>query len=109
MRMHWAGAISAVFQPAVIGGLPAGERTADSNPWHAFSAAWNAGDRMSTVSGPTGFRDAVGSESPENLDHTLNSYAAEGWRVISSFTASSLWKSGSAQIMVLLERETPAS
>jgi hypothetical protein len=50
-----------------------------------------------------------GKFSPENLEHALNSYAAEGWRVVGSFTASSLWKSFHSQIMVVLERETPAS
>lgn len=49
-----------------------------------------------------------GKFSPENLERTLNSYAAEGWRVVSSFTAASVWKSGSAQIMVILERDTSA-
>jgi hypothetical protein len=51
----------------------------------------------------------AGKFSPENLERTLNSYAAEGWRVASSFTASSPWKSFHAQIMVVLERETPAN
>ena len=50
-----------------------------------------------------------GKFSPETLEHTLNSYAAEGWRVVSGFTTSSPWTLSTAQIMVLLERETPAS
>jgi hypothetical protein len=40
--------------------------------------------------------------SPENLEHTLNSYAAEGWRVASSFTWSSPWTLSTSQVMVLL-------
>jgi len=51
----------------------------------------------------------TGRFSPENLEHTLNSYAAEGWRVVSSFTVTSPWSLSSAQMMVLLERETSAS
>jgi hypothetical protein len=43
------------------------------------------------------------------LEHTLNSYAAEGWRVVSSFPVASMWSISTSQIMILLERETPAS
>jgi hypothetical protein len=50
-----------------------------------------------------------GKFSPENLEHTLNSYAAEGWRVVSSFPVTSPWSLSSAQVMILLEREIPAS
>jgi hypothetical protein len=34
----------------------------------------------------------------------LNSYAAEGWRVVNSFLATSVWKSLKAEIVVILER-----
>ena len=51
----------------------------------------------------------TGKAGPENLEHTLNSYAAEGWRVVSSFTVSSPWTLTTSEIVVLLERETPAS
>jgi hypothetical protein len=47
----------------------------------------------------------IGSFNPESLEAALNSYAAEGWRVVGSFSASSVWKSMSAQIMVVLERD----
>ena len=50
-----------------------------------------------------------GKFSPETLEHTLNSYAAEGWRVVSSFPVASPWSISTSQIMILLERETPAS
>ena len=50
-----------------------------------------------------------GKFSPENLERALNSYAAEGWRVVSSLTTSSPWSLSTVQIMVLLERETPGS
>ena len=50
-----------------------------------------------------------GKLDPENLEHTLNSYAAEGWRVVSTFPVSSPWSISTSQIMILLERETPAS
>jgi hypothetical protein len=51
----------------------------------------------------------VGKSSPENLEHTLNNYAADGWRVVGSIPVSSPWTLTTAQIMVLLERETSAS
>jgi hypothetical protein len=43
---------------------------------------------------------------PETLENALNEHAAEGWRVVSSFTVSSAWTLSTSQIMVLLERET---
>ena len=49
-----------------------------------------------------------GKSSPANLARALNSYAAEGWRVVSSWTVASPWTLSTAQIMVLLARETPA-
>ena len=50
-----------------------------------------------------------GKFSPESLEHTLNSYAAEGRRVVSSFPVASVWSISTSQVMILLERETPAS
>ena len=57
----------------------------------------------------TGDRRWSGKFNPENLEHTLNSYAAEGWRVVSSVPVASPWSISTSQIMILLERETPAS
>ena len=57
----------------------------------------------------TGDRRWSGEFSPENLEHTLNSYAAEGWRVVSSLAVTSPWSLSTSQVMVLLERETAAS
>jgi hypothetical protein len=54
-------------------------------------------------------RRGSGKFSPETLEHTLNSYAAEGWRVVSSFPVASMWSISTSQIMILLERETPTS
>jgi hypothetical protein len=51
----------------------------------------------------------TGKFSPENLENMLNSYAAEGWRVVSSLTVTSMWSLSTSQVMVLLERETPTS
>ena len=48
-------------------------------------------------------------QSRESLEHTLNSHAAEGWRVVSSVPVASMWSIGTSQIMILLERVTPAS
>jgi hypothetical protein len=45
-----------------------------------------------------------GKFSPENLEHTLNSYAAEGWRVVSSFPVSSPWTLSTSHVMILLGR-----
>ena len=48
----------------------------------------------------------AGSFSAETLESTLNSYAAEGWRLVSGFTAASVWKSAKTEIVMVLERET---
>ena len=50
-----------------------------------------------------------GKFSPENLEKALNSYAAEGWPVVSSFPVASIWSISTSQIMILLERKTSAS
>ena len=50
-----------------------------------------------------------GKFSPESLERTLNSYAAEGWRVVSSVPVASVWSMSTSQVMILLERETAAS
>jgi len=50
-----------------------------------------------------------GKFSPESLEHTLNSYAADGWRVVSSVAVASPWSISTSQVMILLERATPAS
>jgi hypothetical protein len=47
--------------------------------------------------------------SPENLERTLNSYASEGWRVVSSVPVASTWPISTSQIMILIGRETPPS
>ena len=49
-----------------------------------------------------------GKFSPESLEQALNSYAAEGWRVVSSFPVASVWSISTSQVMILHERETPA-
>jgi hypothetical protein len=47
----------------------------------------------------------AGSFNEDGLEKTLNSYAAEGWRVATSFVAASIWKSLKAEIMIILERD----
>jgi Domain of unknown function (DUF4177) len=42
------------------------------------------------------------------LEATLNSHAQDGWRVIESFNAASLWKSIKSEIVVVLQRERAA-
>lgn len=56
-------------------------------------------------------RDSVfaGRFDPASLERALNDYAAEGWRVIETFLAASLWKSAKAEIMVILERSKDSS
>ena len=44
----------------------------------------------------------------DTLEATLNSYASEGWRVVDGFTAASVWKSSTTEIVVMLERERTA-
>ena len=46
-----------------------------------------------------------GSFDPATLEAALNSYAAEGWRVVGSFLANSLWKSTKSEIVTILERQ----
>ncbi len=48
-----------------------------------------------------------GNFDEAGLERTLNSYAAEGWRVSGSFSAASVWKSLKAEIMIILERDRP--
>jgi hypothetical protein len=49
-----------------------------------------------------------GKFSPENLEQALNTYAAEGWRVVSTLPVASPWSMSTSQVMILLERGTPA-
>lgn len=56
-----------------------------------------------------GRRRSSGKFSPESLEHTLNSYAVEGWRVDGSFAVASPSTLSTSQVMILLERKTPAS
>ena len=46
----------------------------------------------------------TGAFDQDALEAALNSYAAEGWRVVEGFQASSLWKSLKAELVVILER-----
>ena len=39
------------------------------------------------------------------LEHMLNDYAADGWRLRESVPASNLWKSAKSEIFLILERE----
>ena len=40
----------------------------------------------------------------EALESTLNSYAAEGWRLTESFVAANFMKSAKAEMVMILER-----
>jgi len=48
-----------------------------------------------------------GKFSPENLEHALNDYAADGWRVVTSFPVTSWWTLSTSQVMIVLERQSP--
>jgi hypothetical protein len=50
----------------------------------------------------------TGKFDAESLETALNSYAAEGWRVVEGVLAANVAKSAQAQIFVILERERPA-
>lgn len=39
-----------------------------------------------------------------NLESTLNSWAAEGWRLTEGFLATSVWKGIKAELVMVLER-----
>ena len=41
----------------------------------------------------------------EAIEHVLNSYAEERWRVMEGFSAASLWKTSKTEIFFVLERE----
>jgi hypothetical protein len=45
-----------------------------------------------------------GSFKPEKLERSLNSYAAEGWRVAGTFQAIS-WMKSRTPTVIVLERE----
>ncbi len=49
----------------------------------------------------------TGRFDAESLEEVLNEYAAGGWRVVSGFLATSVWKSSKTDIVVILEREKP--
>jgi broad-specificity NMP kinase len=42
----------------------------------------------------------------ESLESALNSYAAEGWRVVEAILAANYAKSMKAEVVVILERST---
>ncbi len=50
-----------------------------------------------------------GSFDAASLEAALNSYASEGWHVVGSFLASSLWKSTKSEIMIILERDATSA
>ena len=51
----------------------------------------------------------TGRFDAESLEEVLNEYAASGWRVVSGFLATSVWKSSKTDIVVILEREKPGT
>jgi hypothetical protein len=47
-----------------------------------------------------------GSHDATSLERELNSHAAEGWRVVSSFQAVSWWSSRTPRVIVLERART---
>jgi phosphoenolpyruvate carboxylase len=45
-----------------------------------------------------------GNFSPERLENVLNEYAADGWRLASSFQTQNIWKTIKTNIVLILER-----
>lgn len=45
----------------------------------------------------------------DQLETTLNSYAAEGWKIAAGVAAASIWKSSKSEILIFLERERPTA
>ncbi len=45
----------------------------------------------------------------DQLETTLNSYAAEGWKIAGGVSAASVWKSSKSEILIFLERERPTA
>lgn len=41
----------------------------------------------------------------DQLETTLNSYAAEGWKTAGGISSTSIWKSSKTEILTFLERE----
>lgn len=90
------------------GGIGAAPRTAPFSALseHISGSRWRVVDVEYKVLAERDSRFS-GEFSAEDLERALNSYAAEGWRVVNSFAASNVWKSFKAQILVIMERETP--
>lgn len=41
----------------------------------------------------------------DQLETTLDSYAAEGWKIAAGISATSIWKSSKTEILMFLQRE----
>ena len=41
----------------------------------------------------------------DQLETTLNSYAAEGWKIAGGISATSIWRSSTTEILIFLERK----
>ena len=56
-------------------------------------------------------RDKVftGRFDPDVLEATLNSHAAEGWRLAEIFVAFNVWKSLMSELVLVLERQRGAA
>lgn len=47
----------------------------------------------------------TGALDAEQMERVLNEHAADGWRLSEGFSAQSVWKSGSVEIVFVFERE----
>ena len=48
----------------------------------------------------------TGGFDPDTLEATLNSYAAEGWRLVQAVSAANMMKTAKAEMIMILERTT---
>jgi len=46
-----------------------------------------------------------GAFDPSELEAALNTYAADGWRLVEATVAANLWKTAKAEFVMILERE----
>ena len=51
----------------------------------------------------------AGGFDPETLEATLNQHAQDGWRLASAVPAANVLKTMKAEILMILERDSPAN
>ena len=77
------------------------ERTPRKHCRHCREFAWLIALKILTE------RDSkfLGRFDLDQLETTLDSYAAEGWKIAAGISATSIWKSSKTEILMFLQRE----